>query len=175
MGTGVTGDAGEYLVDQKLRELGWSRETALGGSQRGADGVWEKDGARVAVAIRTRIDARQFDDLKEKPAESLRRVADKFGATPLFVAAEISQPTIDFGAGKCEPGELLEARACHVDRMKKIAADARAAYAREPYLRGPNRGQMKPGTGCRFAIDLDDLEPLEGILNQVPTHAAPSA
>lgn len=164
----MTGERGEFFVDKHLTESDWKRLGPLGGQQRGLDGLYEHpSGAKIAVAIRARQDAAQFDDLKPQAAEALKTRAEKGGAQGLFVALAVTGGDVDWSAGSADPGQIVAIRACTFEQSQKIAQRNREAYAAELYVRGEKRGQPRDQSGCRYAIGMDDLDPFDDVLAEI--------
>lgn len=165
----VSGSAGEFLVDQLMAGLGWARVGALGGLQAGCDGIWRhtQTDSCVALAIRTRTDDRQWKPLTEKQVSTLRTKAAENGAEPLFVALTITKPHVAWEAKTADAGEILFIGACSLKDMETAASAARKAYAATPYLRGKDKGQNKPESGCLYAICWTDLDDFPAVLDRV--------
>lgn len=146
---------GEVAVAQALEALGFTGEMH-GGGVKWSDGIASREALMLDVQVKCTSKpsgavhwAKPGGDARE-----YARYARANGRIAVFIfahAIEVHHATARDG-GIWLPRPEMKLHATTADQFADDVDAARVQYGREPYLRGPNKGELKPETGLSFPV-----------------------
>lgn len=168
---------GEVIAGELLRGHGFE-VTWIGGQGAHRDHIAVRDRPRASLDVQVKTTTRPdgYISWGRKGTIKVRpwiEQAERLGRVPTFLLVQLDPDPIEAILDQDKHGlwmsrpSLMAVSAMNAAEWGLLVDQARTAYAAEPYLRGPRKGEPKPESGLLYPVTVSEGYDLDTYLLSV--------